>query len=206
MAQPPAPRPSPQGVVLPPGACDTHVHMLADDARFPLWQGRVEDPAPGRLEDWVGRLRLHLDTLGLQRVVVVHSILYGGDNAVTLAALQALGDRARGIGLVTDDANEADLDALAQAGIVGIRLNYVHGGILTWAGVKRLAPMLAERGMHVQMLMNAHRHMAELAEDVRRMPVPVVFDHIGWPDLAAGVAEPGFAALARVWWPTARPM
>ena len=195
MAQPPAPRPSPPGVVLPPGACDTHVHMLADDARFPLWPGRVEDPAPGRLEDWVGRLRLHLDTLGLQRVVVVHSILYGGDNAVTLAALRALGGRARGIGLVTDDAGEADLDALAQAGIVGIRLNYVHGGILTWAGVKRLAPMLAERGMHVQMLMNAHRHMAELAEDVRRMPVPVVFDHIGWPDLAAGVPEPGFATL-----------
>ena len=49
--------------------------------------------------------------------------------------------------------------------------------------------------MHVQMLANAHLHIKELAEDVRRMPVPVVFDHIGWPDLKAGTSDPGFQLL-----------
>ncbi|GIT90581.1 2-pyrone-4,6-dicarboxylate hydrolase [Jannaschia pagri] len=178
---------------LPEGACDAHVHMMGDD--FPLWDGRVEDPAPGLLEDWAQRLERHLARLGLARVVIVHSIVYGGDNAVTLAAVRRLGGRARGIGLVTDGATEAELDALAEAGVRGVRLNYVHGGILSWAGVQAMAPRLAARGMHVQMLMNAHRHMADLADAVRGMPVPVVFDHIGWPNLGAGPSEPGFDQL-----------
>jgi predicted TIM-barrel fold metal-dependent hydrolase len=177
----------------PSGACDAHVHLLAGD--YPLWDGRVEDPAPGALADWVARLDRHLDVLGMERVVVVHSILYGGDNAVTVDGVARLGPRARGIALVRDDATEAELDALAEAGMVGVRLNYVHGGILTWDGVCAMAPRLAARGMHVQMLANAHRHLAALAPAVRAMPVPVVFDHVGWPDLAAGIAEPGFEAL-----------
>lgn len=185
--------PSAPRAPLPDGACDAHVHMLADD--YPLWEGRVEDPAEGTFETWAGRLERHLAALGMARVVVVHSILYGGDNAVTADAVARLGARARGIGLVRDGATEAELDALAGAGIVGVRLNYVHGGLLSWEGVRAMAPRLAARGMHVQMLANAHRHLADLAPDIRAMPVPVVFDHVGWPDLAAGVAEPGFDAL-----------
>lgn len=186
-------------VVPPPGACDAHVHMLADDAAFPLWEGRVENPAPGRLSDWIARHRSHQATLGIERTVVVHSIFYGTDNAVTLAAVDALGrDRCRGIGLATDQATDADLDHLAEGGIAGVRLNYVHGGVLSFDGVVAMAPRLADRGLHVQMLMNAHRHMAELADAVRRLPVPVVFDHIGWPNLSAGIDEPGFAELRRL--------
>ena len=196
-AEAPVARPTRPTSPIPANACDAHVHMVADD--YPLWENRVEDPAPGRLQDWADRLEHHLESLGFARVVIVHSILYGGDNAVTVDSVARLGrDRARGIGLVTDDATDAELDALAQAGVVGIRLNYVHGGILSWQGVKAMAPRLAARGMHVQMLMNAHRHMAEIAEDVAELPVPVVFDHIGWPDIPAGVDEPGFAGLLRL--------
>jgi predicted TIM-barrel fold metal-dependent hydrolase len=133
--------------------------------------------------------------LGLSRGVVVHSILYGTDNRITLDAARALGPGYRSICLVTDAATEAELDALAEAGCVGIRLNYVHGGVLSWAGAKGLAPRLAARRMHLQMLMNTHLHMAEIAADVAALPCPVVFDHLGWPDLSAGVAEPGFQAL-----------
>lgn len=181
---------------LPDGACDTHIHMLADDAAFPLWENRVEDPAPGRLADWLARYRAHADTLGIARTVVVHSILYGADNAVTKAAVAGLGrDRARGIGLLRDGAPETELDALAEAGIVGLRLNYVHGGVLSFEGAQALAPALAERGMHLQMLMHSHLHMAEIADAVRALPVPVCFDHLGWPETALGVEDPGFQSL-----------
>ncbi|UWQ19378.1 amidohydrolase [Jannaschia sp. M317] len=189
----PVPRPHAPGIALPKGACDAHVHMLGSE--FALWDGRVEDPAPGTLDDWAERLETHLDTLGLDRVVIVHTILYGGDNSVTQAAIARLGDRARGIGLVTDAATEADLDALAETGIRGVRLNYIHGGILSWDGVRAMAPRLAARDMHVQMLIQADLHMSDLAAEVRALPVPVVFDHIGWPNLAAGVTEPGFDTL-----------
>lgn len=196
-AQMPVAEPAAPDRALPAGACDAHIHMVAGPGEFPLWDGRVEDPAPGTLfEDWIGLYERHMAALGIDRVVVVHSILYGADNAVTKAAVARLGrDRARGIGLVDDRASEADLDALAEAGLCGVRLNYVHGGVLSWGGVTAMADRLKARGMHVQMLMNAHRHMAELEDGVRAMPVPVVFDHIGWPDVAAGPDEPGFRRL-----------
>ena len=205
-ALPPLAKPTTPQAILPRGACDTHIHMVAGPADFPLWDGRVEDPAPGNFDDWIGRLRLHMATLGLARVVAVHSILYGADNAVTLAAIRCLGPEvARGIALVPDGADDAVLDDLAVAGVKGVRLNYVHGGILSWEGVKALAPALAERGMHVQILLNTHRHMLEISDDIRALPVPVVIDHIGWPDLSLGVDEPGFQMLrsllaeAHVW-------
>ena len=195
----PADPPSPPAVPPPPGACDTHAHMVDASGRFPLWSGRVEDPGAGDFDTWLDRYRRHLSALGLSRGVIVHSILHGAENRVTAAAVAALGrENFRGTGLVGDDATEAVLDSLAEAGLVGVRLNYVHGGLLSVAGVTAMAPRLAARGLHVQMLMHAHQHMAEIAETLAGLPVPVVFDHVGWPDLAAGPAEPGFALLCRL--------
>lgn len=187
---------TPPSRALPAGSCDAHIHMLADDPLFPLWENRVEDPAPGALADWIARYEAHAGTLGFARTIVVHSILYGADNAVTKAAVAALGrDRARGIGLLQDGASEAEMDTLAEAGVAGLRLNYVHGGVLSFEGAQALAPALAERGMHLQMLVHTHQHMVQIAEAVRAMPVPVCFDHLGWPDTGLGVDDPGFQAL-----------
>lgn len=181
------------------GGCDTHAHMVAGPDEHPLWEGRVEDPAPGSLEGWLEMYRLQLDTLGLTRGVLVQSILYGDDNHVIAEAIRALGpDNFRGIAVVTDEVTDAKLDMLAEAGFKGIRLNYVHGGRLTWPGAVKMADRLGGRGMHIQALVHAGEHMHEIAEDVRRLPVPVVFDHIAWPDLGAGVDEPGFVLLQQL--------
>ena len=195
---PPHPQTRPR-VAPPSGSCDAHLHFIAADPNFPLWTGRVEDPASGDFDEWMVRLEAHLEALGMDRVVVVHSILFGDDNAITLAAVQKLGlKRARAICLVADDVDNASLDAMANAGAAGVRLNYVHGGVLSWAGAQAMAPRLAERDMHIQMLANAAEHLEEIAGDIAALPVPVVFDHIGWPDLARGVEEPGFAKLLRL--------
>jgi len=81
--------------------------------------------------------------------------------------------------------------------LAGVRLNYVHGGVLTWDGAKAMAPRLAERGLHIQMLMHADKHMEDLAADVKACPVPVVFDHIGWPKDIQTPDNAGFQALCR---------
>ncbi len=194
---PPAPKAPTEAV--PEGACDAHVHLLGGSGEYPLYDGRIEDPASGEtLDSYLDRFRAHLAALGMRRTVVVQSIFYGTDNTVTAEAVRRLGPEARGIGLVPDGAGDAALDLLVAQNLRGVRLNYVHGGVLSWAGVKAMAPRLAERGLHIQMLMNAHRHMAELAPDIAALPVPVVFDHIGWPDLAAGIGEPGFQTLLRL--------
>lgn len=182
----------------PDGAVDTHIHMLAGCDEFTLSPKRVEDPAPLDMGGFLAAYGAQCDALGIRRTVVVHSILYGTENAVTIDAVRRLGPDARGIGLVPDGADENTLDSLAEAGIKGVRLNYVHGGVLSWDGAQALAPELAARGMHLQMLVNAHKHMETLAPQIRALPCPVVFDHIGWPDVAAGVGEPGFQAMLRL--------
>ena len=51
---------------------------------------------------------------------------------------------------------------------------------------------------HVQMLMNAYNHMEQLEAGAKALPVDLVFDHIGWPDVPAGPDEPGFQRLLRL--------
>jgi predicted TIM-barrel fold metal-dependent hydrolase len=197
-ANPPEPAPIAPGFDVPPGAVDAHVHMLAG-ADFPLWDGRVEDPASiGALDDWLVLFETHLAVLGIARTVFVHSILYGGDNAVTLAATRRLGDRARAVCLLPDGAGDGEIAPLADAGCRAIRLNYVHGGLLSWDGARAMAPALHAHGMHLQMLAHADRHIAEIEADVRALSCPVVFDHCGWPADGLTADTPGFQALLRL--------
>lgn len=199
--------PSRPGRRAPEGACDSHIHILGAPSDAPLWEGRAEDPAADwNYDDYLASWRAQMETLGISRTIVVQSILHGTDNGLTARALTALGhENARGIGLVPDDATDDVLDALAREGFEGVRLNYVHGGVLSWDGVEAMAPRLADRGLHVQMLLKAEDHLPELAARIAAMPVPVVLDHMAWPDLAAGVDAPGFRKLldlvdqGRVW-------
>ncbi|WP_295316618.1 amidohydrolase family protein [Roseobacter sp.] len=194
---PPAPR-APE-TRAPEGACDAHVHLVAAAGEYPLWEGRAEDPAPGPdLDGWLTIYRKHLETLGFSRGLIVHSILYGTDNSVTIEAVRRMGAGFRGVGLLPDGSGEADMDDFAEANMVAVRLNYVHGGVLTWAGAKAMAPALADRGLHIQMLAHADRHLADIAEDVRALPVDVVFDHIGWPADGMTPESDGFRSLCNL--------
>ncbi|WP_299967043.1 amidohydrolase family protein [uncultured Roseobacter sp.] len=191
---PPAPRAPVRRA--PEGACDTHVHLVAGRGEFALWDGRVENPAPGPdLDGWLDLFRAQCETLGVSRGVIVHSILYGTDNTVTVEAVRRMGAGFRGVGLLPDGASEARMDQFVDWNMAAVRLNYVHGGVLGWDGAKAMAPALAERGLHIQMLCHADQHMIDLAEDVRRLPIDVVFDHIGWPSGGLSPKSDGFQAL-----------
>lgn len=194
---PPAPR-APK-TAPPAEACDAHVHLVAGKDDFPLWEGRVENPAVGPdFEGWIDLYRAHLDVLGFSKGLIVHSILYGTDNSVTVAALKRLGANFKGVGLLPDTATDAQLDQFVDDNLKAVRLNYVHGGVLSWDGAKAMAPRLADRNLHIQMLLHSHLHMAELEDDIRALPVPLVIDHVGWPDLALGTSDPGFQRLLRL--------
>ena len=191
----PPPPPVIADTLAPAGAVDTHAHMLGGP-ETPLWAKRVEDPASGvTTQGWLELYKAHLSALGIERGVLVHSILYGTDNSVTRAALRALGPNFKGVGLLPDDATDADLDAFRTDNIVALRLNYVHGGVLSWDGAKRLAPRLRDRGMHIQMLMHADQQMDDIAGDIRTLGVPLVIDHFGWPTPGATVDAPGVQTL-----------
>ncbi|WP_375280444.1 amidohydrolase family protein [Pseudooctadecabacter sp.] len=194
---PPAPR-APQ-IAPPAGACDAHVHLVGGKDDFPLWDGRVEDPAPGPdFNGWLDLYRAHLAALGFDKGLIVHSILYGTDNSITVEAVKRMGANFRGVGLLPDNATDADLDRFADQNLKAVRLNYVHGGVLSWEGAKAMAPRLNDRNLHIQMLLHSHLHMDDLAHDIRALPVPLVIDHIGWPDLGLTINDPGFQTLLRL--------
>ncbi|CTQ50402.1 amidohydrolase family protein [Jannaschia donghaensis] len=195
-SDPPLPATAP-AARAPTGACDTHIHMLGGPSDGPMWPARVEEPATDwDFDRYLAAYRAQMDRLGITRTVVVQSIVYGTDNSITARAVAALGRaHARGIALLPDEATDADLDALMPQGLCGVRLNYVHGGVLTWDGVEAMAPRLADRGLHVQMLLQADRHIEDLAARIAAMPVPVVLDHFAWPDIARGINDAGFRSL-----------
>ncbi|MEM6566157.1 MAG: amidohydrolase family protein, partial [Pseudomonadota bacterium] len=190
------PEPKTPKVPAPHGACDAHVHLLAGANEFPLWHGRIENPAPGPdLEGWLSLYRAHLEALGFSKGVIVHSILYGTDNSVTVEAIRRLGNGFCGVGLLPDGATDDALDQFANWEMKAVRLNHVHGGVLSWEGAKAMAPALKARDMHIQMLAHADRHIASLADDIRSLPVDVVFDHVGWPADGLTRDSSGFQAL-----------
>jgi predicted TIM-barrel fold metal-dependent hydrolase len=194
---PPAPR-SPK-TAAPQGACDAHVHLVGSPIDFPLWDGRVENPAAGPdFDGWLALYRDHLTALGFTKGLIVHSILYGTDNSITVAALKRLGPNFKGVGLLPDTASDADLDLFTTQNLKAVRLNYVHGGVLSWEGAKAMAPRLAARDLHIQILLHSHLHINDLYNDIKALPVPLVIDHLGWPDLTLGTDESGFRALLRL--------
>ena len=179
----------------PAGACDTHMHIFGGPDEFPAAPGNTENPAAGDLNDWIAMLLRHFDSLGLERGVIVHSVVYAEDNSLTAEALRRLGtENFRGIALVAPDISDAALDALHESGFRGVRLNLSFTGALDLGGLKSLAPRLADRGWHA--LVNLPRYvglkMTAIIEDLRQLPVSIVFDHYGYPDLEAGTNDTTF--------------
>ena len=196
VAEQPARTPKVPTVRAPLGACDAHVHMLAGP-EFGLNPHRAEEPAAvGRYEDWLALFRQHLDTLGCTRTVLVQSILYGADNAVTIETVRRLGDMARAVILVDEDVSDGSLDHFAREGVVAVRAHVGPRGILGWDGAKTLAPRLAEHGMHLQVLLDDSARLDGFVADLRAMPVDVVIDHCGLPS-DPDVHAPGMDALRR---------
>ncbi len=171
-----APDPSPRSAAFkpPPGTVDCHIHIIQDPDRFPVDPGRSYDPAPAPLYAYD-----HVcATLGIDRAVLVQPSVYGTDNRLLMEVLQAEPDRFRGVAVVGDGVTDATLDAMALAGVVGVRANLLFGAGITLEAAARLAPRLEARNMHLQLLMTIAGARDELLA-LSRLPVALVFDHMG---------------------------
>src|SRR5579872_6397345 len=179
---------------VPPGACDCHTHVFGDPWRFPFAPGRKYTP-PGATVD---ALRAKQRALGLERVVIVQPSVYGTDNSCTVEGMRELGARARGVAVIDDATPESALDAMAQVGMRGVRLNLEtageHDPRAAAPRLTALAERLKPRGWHVQIYTRLSV-ISALADRIAAAPVPVVIDHFGGARGELGVAQPGFGAL-----------
>ncbi len=179
---------------VPSGACDCHVHVFGTAAAFPFTASRSYTPLPAEADELLALQQ----ALRLSRVVIVQPSVYASDNSCTLDGMRRLGDRARGVAVIDDRTTNAALDEMHRAGIRGVRVNLETAGETDpdaarrnlAAAVERVAP----RGWHVQVYTRLSV-IARLSEAVAGLPVPVVFDHFGGAQAAAGVDQAGFAAL-----------
>jgi len=188
---------TPVNFPVPRGACDCHVHVFGDPARFPMSPARSYTPPPAP----AGPAREHLRALHMDRVVIVSASVYGTNNDCALDAIRQLGSRARGIANVALDASDAELERLRRGGIRGFRLNLEQDGVTEpRAAVERFqhaARRAAAMGWHLQM--NTRLPIVEAMEElVLNEPATVVFDHFAQADAARGVDQQGFASLVRL--------
>ncbi len=172
----------------PPEAGDCHHHIY--DHRFPPDPRATLHPADATVADY----RLLQTRLGLTRNVVVQPSTYGTDNRCMLAALAAFGPTARGIAVVHPDIPESDLRRMAAQGVRGIRFNLVQTGATTIEMVEPLSHRIADLGWHVQLHMLGAQIAAQEAL-LRRLPTPIVFDHLARIPAVEGINHPAFRVV-----------
>jgi predicted TIM-barrel fold metal-dependent hydrolase len=174
---------------VPPGATDCHHHIY--DARFPAAPGATLRPPDASVADY----QLLMRRLGLTRHVVVQPSTYGVDNSLLVQSVQEFGPTARGIAMLNASVTTEALKRLDGAGIRGVRFGTRLPGGAPITDMMPVARKIAEFGWHIQLVSDGDK-IVELADTLKSLPVPIVFDHMGHLPEPAGPDHPGFRVIA----------
>jgi 2-pyrone-4,6-dicarboxylate lactonase len=180
---------------LPPDACDAHVHVFGPPERYPYNPARRMTPKSAPRDTLFDLHRI----LGIERCVIVQSMVHGSDNRVVEDAIAAGKGRYLGVALVPLDVPDAELARLAQLGMRGVRFNFMRhlGAGADVRDVVALTPRLAAHGLHLQVHFESAL-VHKLAPWLVQSQVPVVIDHMGRVDARLGEQHADFQALVRL--------
>src|SRR5574341_1435267 len=141
--QPPNPNTRKPKFTLPPGACDTHLHVYGPFDRYPLVAERNYDPdLHSTLDD---SLKVHR-TLGLERAVIVTGSGNGTNNRITLDALTRMNGKFKGLALLDPAITDVELLKLKEGGFTGFRIKANGRGGLSFEEAQRMAGRTAGFG------------------------------------------------------------
>jgi D-galactarolactone isomerase len=116
--------------------------------------------------------------LGFTRVVVVQPTGYGFDNRCTLAAVASMAGQARAVAMVPPTVTQATLQDLHAAGVRGVRMMMLPGGLLGWDALAPLALKIKDWGWHLNVQFNGCDFTQRLPL-LQGLNVPLVVDHTG---------------------------
>ena len=189
------PNPSKPGITLPAGAVDSHCHVFGPGDRFPFAPQRKYTPCDAPKENLWG-LRDHL---GFARNVIVQATCHGTDNRALVDALENSNGLARGVGAVKPDITDEELEALHQAGVRGVRFNFVKRLVdaLPREPLITIAKRIELLGWHIVIYFEAPE-LPELYNFFTSLPATVVVDHMGPADVALPVDGPEFALFLKL--------
>ncbi len=181
--------------VPPVGSVDAHCHVFGPGAQFPYAPERRYTPCDAP----AGKLFGLRDYLGFERNVIVQATCHGSDNRALVDALEAAEGRARGVATVTASVSERELAALGEAGVRGVRFNFVKRLVDTTPRelLLQIARRVAPRGWHVVIYFEA-AELPELYDFFASLPTTVVVDHMGRPDVSKPVDGPEFELFVKL--------
>lgn len=161
----------------PANSCDTHLHVVGPQVNYPLVSKRAFTPPDAPLAELVC---MH-QRLGIERLVLIQTSVFGHDNRCMLDGLEKLGARARGVVIVPDAISTRDLDDMHRLGVRGIRINITEQPHALADVVLKIAAAvkLCQRNdWHLQIFLRADR-LTALVPTLAKLPIDCVIDHFG---------------------------
>ena len=179
---------------VPAGSVDAHCHVFGPGDAFAYAPERKYTPCDASR----AQLFALRDQLGFARNVVVQATCHGADNSAMVDALMHAKGMARGVATVKRDISDAELQRLNDAGVRGVRFNFVKRLVdfTPKEELMEIAGRIAALGWHVVIYFEAV-DLPELWDFFSALPTTVVVDHMGRPDVRLPVDGPQFALFER---------
>jgi len=176
----------------PPLACDAHCHIFGPGSKFPYAKDAAYEPPDAPFE----ALQVLHGKLGLQRAVIVHASCHGADMRATLDGIARSKGAYRGTAIIDESFSEKRLQEYHDGGIRAVRFNFVKhlGGRPDMKFFEKTIAMIRPAGWHLILHLDA-TDLLEFDGLFRRVPVPMVIDHMGRVKAAGGLEQPAFRTL-----------
>jgi D-galactarolactone isomerase len=159
---------------LPRGAVDAQMHVYLPG--YPSLPGGPGLPV-GALPD-PDQYRQFMRWLGIDRVVITQGNAHQRDNSNLVASLEAMGDIARGVGVIDTQTTDAEIERLSVAGIVGTRIMDLPGGAVGLSELEAVDEKAAAHGWMVAVQFDGS-NILDHEQRLAKLKSRWVFDHHG---------------------------
>jgi 2-pyrone-4,6-dicarboxylate lactonase len=192
---PPDPNPKTPRLKAPPGSWDTHFHVWGPPHLFPYAETRNHTPPAAPIEHYLKIARV----LGLERGVMVQPNAHGTDTSVTLDAIGKSDGRVRGMIRADPRLTGAEVRRLHEGGVRGLRiaLRRKDGHVFNPDLFRQMVDLIAPWRWPLDLQIDADA-IDPVSDLIRSVPVPVIIDTFGHPDLRKGLDQPPVRALLRL--------
>tara|TARA_Y100000588_G_scaffold394328_1_gene514206 strand:+ start:2382 stop:3296 length:915 start_codon:yes stop_codon:yes gene_type:complete len=182
--------------------CDTHVQLFGPGDKYPGQSGEEFAVDGFGIEEYCGVAGQN----NIRRSILVQPDWYGNDHCCLVDSISLLNDNdqfgcvteAKGIGSIGVDIEDAQLEDLQKAGLVGTKFIMEPGKeAFNWDAADRLAWRIYDFGWDVQLQMDGS-DLHEVEQRIGLWPGRVVFNHIGMFLRTKKTQQRGFASLTRL--------
>jgi predicted TIM-barrel fold metal-dependent hydrolase len=175
---------------------DCHCHVL-DPMRFPYGADTLYRPSGQEIGTALQLAQMH-DAYGVRHGLIVGpNSGYEQDNRCLLDAVERSDGRYKGIAVVANGIDHAELAALKERGVIGVAFNATYHGVDHYLGAGALLAKLHALDMCVSLQVQ-NEQLVALAPLLERSGVRILIDHCGRPTPGAGIDQPGFQMMLRL--------